>query len=598
MINRSEVKMEETWDLTHLFQSEKDFEKAIESIKDDTSNLVGTFKGKINDVESIVNVIHEYKSLNEKIIPIANFAELALSVDQTNDEAQLRAAKVGQVLASISADTSFVTSELLELDEALLEKASEKEPEFTIMIQELIRKKPYQLHPEVEKALAAFSPAFDGPYELYNTTKLVDMKFDDFEVNGTKYPLSYNLFEGDWELEHDTKKRRAAFKAFSEKLREYQHTTAKTYDMHLQIEKTNADLRGFDSIFDSLLFSQKVDRKLYNRQIDVITKELAPHMRRYAKLIQKLHGLDKMTFADLKIPLDPSYEPTISVEQSRQYMKDGLSIMGEDYVKMIDRSFDERWIDFAQNNGKSTGAFCSSPYGYHPYVLISWTSRMNEVFVLAHELGHAGHFYLTHQYQNVFNSRPSLYFIEAPSTMNEMLMANYLLKSSTDARFKRWVISTIIARTYYHNFVTHLLEASYQRKVYEIIDQGGNVNASILNKLKKGVLEEFWGDAVEINDGAELTWMRQPHYYMGLYPYTYSAGLTIATQVYQRIQTEGNKAVEDWIEVLKAGGTKNPVDLAKMAGVDITTDQPLKDTIAFIGSLIDQLEQLTAEIEA
>ncbi len=598
MINRSEVKIEETWDLTHLFQSDEAFEKALESVKVDTTNIVETFKGKIIDVESILGVVNAYKNLYEKMIPIGSFVQLALSVDQTNDVAGLRAAKVGQVIASISAETSFVTSELLELDESLLEEASKKAPEFAIMIQELIRKKPYQLHPAAEKALAAFGTTFDGPYELYNTTKLVDMKFDDFEVNGTKYPLSYNLFEGDWELEHDTEKRRAAFKAFSDKLREYQHTTAKTYDMHLQIEKTNSDLRGYDSIFDSLLFSQEVDRELYNRQIDVITSELAPHMRRYAKLIQKVHGLDKMTFADLKIPLDPSYEPTITIEESRKYMKDGLSIMGEDYVNMLDRSFDERWIDFAQNKGKSTGAFCSSPYGHHPFVLISWTSRMNEVFVLAHELGHAGHFYLTHQNQNVFNSRPSLYFIEAPSTMNEMLMANYLLQSSTDARFKRWVISTIIARTYYHNFVTHLLEAAYQRKVYEIIDQGGNVNASILNELKKGVLEEFWGEDVEINEGAELTWMRQPHYYMGLYPYTYSAGLTIATQVYQRIQTEGSKAVEDWIEVLKAGGTKNPVELAKMAGVDITTDQPLKETIAFIGSLIDQLEELTAEIEA
>ncbi|RKJ22560.1 oligoendopeptidase F, partial [Butyricicoccus sp. 1XD8-22] len=196
-----------------------------------------------------------------------------------------------------------------------------------------------------------------------------------------------------------------------------------------------------------------------------------------------------------------------------------------------------------------------------------------------------------------FNAEPSLYFIEAPSTMNEMLMANYLLQSSNDARFKRWVISTIIARTYYHNFVTHLLEASYQRKVYEIIDNGGSVNASILNNIKKSVLEEFWGDSVEIIDGAELTWMRQPHYYMGLYPYTYSAGLTIATQVYKRIQSEGQNAVEDWIKVLKTGGTKSPVELAQMAGVDITTDAPLKDTIAFIGSLIDQLEQLTDELD-
>ena len=181
--------------------------------------------------------------------------------------------------------------------------------------------------------------------------------------------------------------------------------------------------------------------------------------------------------------------------------------------------------------------------------------------------------------------------------MNEMLVANHLLKNSEDPKFKRWVISSIVARTYYHNFVTHLLEAAYQREVYKKVDAGENVNAGVLNALKRGVLEAFWGGDVEVTEGAELTWMRQPHYYMGLYPYTYSAGLTISTQMSKRILSEGQPAVDEWIGVLNAGGTKTPVELSKMAGVDITTEQPLRDTIAYIGELVDELERLTEEIE-
>lgn len=182
--------------------------------------------------------------------------------------------------------------------------------------------------------------------------------------------------------------------------------------------------------------------------------------------------------------------------------------------------------------------------------------------------------------------------------MNEMLMANHLLKSSDDPKFKRWVLSSIVSRTYYHNFVTHLLEAAFQRTVYEHVDAGGNVNATLLNDMKRKVLEQFWGDSITLNGGAELTWMRQPHYYMGLYPYTYSAGLTISTEVAKRILNEGKPAVEEWLQVLRAGGSKTPKELAKMAGIDITTEKPLRDTIAYIGSLIDQIEQLTAEIES
>ena len=596
MMKRSEVPVQETWNLQDLFPSEQAYLAAIEELKQLVDEAATTLVGTIIDAKGAVAAIAATEKIQEKVVPIGTYASLSHSVDQTSTENQMRSAHFGSLAASLATKLSFVKSDLLALDEAILKEAQTLNPAYENYINQLLIQKPYQLHPEAEKALAAFGATFNAPYELYNTTKLVDMTFPNFEVNGEEFPMSYNLFEGDWELETDTEKRRAAFDAFSNKLRDYQHTTAKTYNSHLAIEKTDADLRGYETIYDALLESQQVDRTLYDRQIDLIMSELAPHMRRYAKLLQKAHNLDNMTFADLKISLDPTYEPQITVEESRQYMKDGLAVMGEDYSKMLDRSFDERWIDFAQNAGKSTGAFCSSPYGVHPYVLISWTSRMNEVFVLAHELGHAGHFYLANEAQNVFNARPSLYFIEAPSTMNEMLMANHLLKNSNDARFKRWVISSIISRTYYHNFVTHLLEAAYQRKVYDIIDAGGNVNAPKLNELKREVLEQFWGDTVDINEDAELTWMRQPHYYMGLYPYTYSAGLTISTQVSQRILHGDESAVADWINVLKSGGTKTPVELAKMAGVDITTEKPLRDTIAFIGDLITQLEQLTNEL--
>ncbi len=594
---RSEVHLNETWNLNDLFPSEAAYQAALINVETDVHSFQKQFEGQITNAQIAEEALASYASIYEKFVPIGTYASLAYSTDQTDSDAQMRSAKFSSISANLSSKLSFVDSELLELPVEVLEDAMKNSTEFGHYLKKLIRRKPHQLHPEVEKTLAAYSSTFDSPYGLYNTTKMVDLSFEDFEVNGQKYPLSYVLFEGDWEGETDKDIRRAAFESFSNQLKNYQHTTAKTYDVKLQIEKTTADLRGHDSIFNYLLFGQEVDQSLFNRQIDLIMTELAPHMRKYAKLLQDVHGLEKMTFADLKISLDPSYEPKITIEESKKYMNDALAIMGDDYLDMVNRSFDERWIDFAQNKGKSTGAFCSSPYGAHPYILISWSSRMNEVFVLAHELGHAGHFYNAHKTQNVFNSRPSLYFIEAPSTMNEMLMANHLLKNSDDPKFKRWVISSIVARTYYHNFVTHLLEAAFQRKVYERVDAGQNVNAGILNDIKLGVLEEFWGDAVEITPGAELTWMRQPHYYMGLYPYTYSAGLTISTQVSKRILEEGEPAVEQWLNVLQAGGTKSPVELAQMAGVDITTDQPLRDTIAYIGELIDELVKLTEEIE-
>lgn len=594
---RKDVDQLLTWDLSAIFKTEEEFNLAVKKSQELTEEIEKKYKGKLNSADSINGCLDKLRDAVQVITLAGTYAHLAVAVDQTNVENQGRQMKLMNILSNLSSRLSFVQSEIIEADKETIEKAIEQSKENSNYLKEIMRSKEHALHPEVERVLSALSGTLGAPQNIYNRAKLADMNFGTFKVDGKEYPLSFVLFENEWEYENDTKIRRAAFEAFSAKLREYQHTVAAAYQVQVQKEKTLATLRGFDSVIDSLLFPQKVDRELYNRQIDLIMEKLAPHMRKYAKLLQKVNKIDEMTFADLKLAVDPDFEPNITVEESKKYTEEALSVLGSDYLEMVKKSYDERWIDFVQNKGKSTGAFCSSPYGAHPFILISWTDRMREVFVLAHELGHAGHFYLAQQNQNIFDTRPSLYFIEAPSTMNEMLMANYLMKNSDDLRFKRWVLSSIVSRTYYHNFVTHLLEAAYQREVYKIIDDGGSVQASKLNALKKETLEKFWGDTVNIVDGAELTWMRQPHYYMGLYPYTYSAGLTIATEVSKRVLEEGQTALDDWKEVLKSGGTKTPVELAKMAGVDITTEKPLLNTIEHIGNMIDQIIQLTEEID-
>ncbi len=596
LLSRSEVDVNLTWDISHIFENEEKYQEALKDVENMAENLV-SYKGKLTDVETILKCVEEYESLVVKLYQAGTYASLAVSVDETNQENQARDMKFSMIASEIFSSISFIESELKEVDYETLELAMSQTDKYKVFLEDIKESKPYALHPEVEKTLAALSPVLASPERIYNQAKLVDLDFAPFKVGEKEYPLSFVLFENQWEMEPNTDIRRAAFDAFSQKLEGYKHTIASAYQTQLQKEKTLSTLRGHKSVFDYLLFDQKVDQELYNRQIDVIMEYLAPHMRRYAKLIQKVYNLDKVTFADLKVPIDPEFDPKVTVEEAKQYSIDGLKVMGEDYLEIVNEALNNRWIDFAQNKGKSTGGFCASPYGVHPYILLSWTGQMGDLFTLVHELGHSGHFQIAQQHNNLFSIEPSLYFIEAPSTINEMILTNHLIEKEDEPSFKRWVLSSMVSNTYYHNFVTHLLEAAYQREVYKIIDAGGSVQADQLSKIKKDVLEKFWGDAVEINKGAELTWMRQPHYYMGLYPYTYSAGLTIATDVSQRILKEGQQAVNDWLEVLKMGGKKSPVELAKMAKVDITTDEPLKRTIEFIGGLIDQIEELTKEIE-
>lgn len=593
---REEVPVKETWDLKDLFTSDQAFYQTLEQVVQMSLDFNHTYYQKLNNIEIIEKALDEYERILIEIDRLYNYPELRLSVDTSNEEAQKVNAKLNTTSGKLAGLLSFVDSEILELpDEIISELRSQtKYPHF---IKQLQDRKPYQLSADVEKVLATLTPTLRSPFELYGTTKSLDINFESFDYEGVTYPLDYATFENEYEDHPSPEFRRKSFRAFSDALRQYQHTTAATYNMQVQQEKIEADLRGYDSVIDYLLQDQEVTKDMFDRQIDVIMSDLAPVMQKYAKIIQRVHNLDKMRFEDLKISIDPNFESEISIEESKKYIYGALKVLGDDYVKMLESAYDYRWIDFAQNKGKDTGAYCASPYITHSYVFISWTGKMAETFVLAHELGHAGHFTLAQNHQNLLESEASMYFVEAPSTMNEMLMANYLFNSSNNPRFKRWVIGSILSRTYYHNMVTHLLEAAYQREVYSRVDNGESLTAPLLNEIMLNTYKAFFGDTVEMTDGVELTWMRQPHYYMGLYSYTYSAGLTIGTVVSQCIKKEGQPAVDRWLKTLQAGGSQSPIELAQIAGVDITTDAPLKETINYISNLVDELEVLTYQIE-
>lgn len=594
---RKDVPVRETWDLSLIFAAEADFEAAVEKAKALADTLEKTYKNALTTPESIAECLALYEELEILLYQTTSYTSLAVSVDYTDTEAQKKDAKMTALAAEIGSRLSFIESEIADAPEELIRAAMDKTGRAKHYLAEILREKPHRLSAETEKVLAALSPVFNAPYDIYHMTKLADMKFGSFTVNGREYPLGYSLFEDEYEYEADTDVRRAAFRAFSDKLREYENTTAATYNTYLTQQRIMAKQRGFADMFEADLFTDHVTREMYDRQIDLITEKLAPAMRKYARLVGKMNKLDRVTFADLKLPLDAEFDPRVTIGESREYVRSALSVLGQDYADMVDEAYDKRWIDFARNVGKETGGFCSSPYGCNSYILLSWNNRMADVFTIAHELGHAGHFRLCNGAQSLFDTNVSGYLIEAPSTMNELLLAQDLLRKNTDKRFRRWVLSSLIGHTYYHNFVTHLREAWYQREAMNIIEQGGAVNAETLSGIFRKNLETFWGDAVELTEGCELTWMRQPHYYMGLYSYTYSAGLTLATQAALNIAAEGESAVARWRAMLEAGSTRDPLGLAAIAGIDLSTPDALEHTIAYISGIIDEIAALTEEID-
>lgn len=593
---RSEVSEQEKWDLSAIFETEADHEKVLEEFQKAVVSFIETYKGNLKDAQTVVEALKQYETIIAKMGHLQQYRMLPVQADITDGDATSKLRSIMTVLSKESAKLSFFDSEVLTLSEEELDQVVELEPDFKAWVRKTKKSKRAALDPKVEEAFELLSPVLNSFQEIFEQARSNDPDFGTFEVDGKEYPLSFVLYEDFYMYHTDPKVRRASYDKFNEVLGQYKNTVANAYYNQVVKEKTIATMRGYESVIDYLLEPQEVTREMYNRQIDVIMEKFAPVMRKYITHLKEKNGLEKVTYADLKIDVDPDYKQDITFEETKDLVLNALAPMGSDYVELIMRSYKENWVDYARNIGKRSGAFCSTTYKKHPYIMMSFSGLLSDAYTLFHEFGHAGQGVLAHQNNSLTGARPSLYLIEAPSTFHELLLTDYLKDNSTDPRAERSAISMMISKTYFHNFVTHLLEAAYQREVYNLIDAGKSFDAAKLSEIKRSVLEEFWGDSVEIEPGAELTWMRQTHYYMGLYPYTYSAGLTIATQVFLKIKS-GETSMEDWLAFLELGGQEAPLEATKIANVDVDSDQALVDTIEYLDESVDRIIQLSEEID-
>ena len=592
--HRSEFPENELWDLTALYQDQEDFLRAIEKAKEDIQKFVRDYQGNLRTFEDFERAFAELEQIYIQISHIGNYGFMP----QTTDFGDESFAQIAQAAMEFETEAnvalSFFDDALVGADEAVLEKLGQ-EPHLTSAIRQAKIKKAHYLGADVEKALTNLGEVFYSPQDIYTKMRAGDFAMDDFEVDGKVYKNSFVTYENFYQNHENAEIREKSFRSFSEGLRKHQNAAAAAYLAQVKSEKLLADMKGYDSVFDYLLAEQEVDRSMFDRQIDLIMSEFAPVAQKYLKHVAKVNGLEKMTFADWKLDLDSELNPEVSIDDAYDLVMKSVEPLGQEYCQEVARYKEERWVDFAANAGKDSGGYATDPYRVHPYVLMSWTGRMSDVYTLIHEIGHSGQFIFSDNHQSYFNAHMSTYYVEAPSTFNELLLSDYLERQFDNPRQKRFALAHRLTDTYFHNFITHLLEAAFQRKVYTLIEEGGTFGASKLNAIMKEVLTEFWGDAVEIDDDAALTWMRQAHYYMGLYSYTYSAGLVISTAGYLHLKNDENGA-RDWLELLKSGGSRTPLESAMIIGADISTDKPLRDTIQFLSDTVDQIIAYSEEL--
>lgn len=593
--HRSEFPENELWDLTALYKDRQDFLLAIEKALADIDTFKRNYENKLRTTEDFTAALMEIEQIYIQMSHIGTYAFMP----QTSDFSSEEFAQIAQAGADFETKAgvalSFFDTALASADTAVLNEL-EKNPYFSAAIRQAKIQKEHLLSPEVEKALTNLNEVLGAPYDIYTKMRAGDFEMDDFEVDGKVYKNSFVTYENFFQNHENSEIREKSFRSFSKGLRQHQNAAAAAYLAKVKSEKLIADMRGYDSVFDYLLADQEVDRAMFDRQIDLIMNDFGPVAQKFLKHVAQVNGLEKMTFADWKLDIDNDLNPEISINDAYDLVMKSVAPLGQEYAQEVERYQTERWVDFAANANKDSGGYAADPYKVHPYVLMSWTGRMSDVYTLIHEIGHSGQFIFSDNHQSYFNTHMSTYYVEAPSTFNELLLSDYLEHQFDSPRQKRFALAHRLTDTYFHNFITHLLEAAFQRKVYSLIEEGGTFGAEQLNTIMKEVLTQFWGDAVEIDDDAALTWMRQAHYYMGLYSYTYSAGLVISTAGYLNLKNNPNGA-SDWLEFLKSGGSRTPLDTALLIGADISTDKPLRDTITFLSDTVDQIIAYSKEID-
>lgn len=585
--NRSLFPENELWDLTALYKDRQDFLLAIEKALEDVKQFKLDFDGHLETYEDFNRALMEIEQIYIQMSHISTYAFMPQTTDFSSEEFAQIAQSGDDFMTKASVELSFFETALANADEQVLEQL-EANTYYSATIRQAKVQKQFLLSPDVEKALTNLREVLNAPYDIYTKMRAGDFEMDDFEVDGKIYKNSFVTYENFYQNHENHDIRAKSYESFSKGLAKHQNAAAAAYLAKVKSEKLIADMKGYPSVFDYLLAEQEVERSMFDRQIDLIMSDFGPVAQKFLKHVAQVNGLDKMTFADWKLDIDNELNPQVSIDDAYDLVMKSVAPLGTEYQKEVERYQAERWVDFAANANKDSGGYAADPYKVHPYVLMSWTGRMSDVYTLIHEIGHSGQFIFSDNNQSFFNTHMSTYYVEAPSTFNELLLSDYLEYAFEDPRQKRFALAHRLTDTYFHNFITHLLEAAFQRKVYTLIENGGTFGAEQLNAMMKEVLSEFWGDAIEIDDYAALTWMRQAHYYMGLYSYTYSAGMVISTAGYLNLKNNENGA-QEWLRFLKSGGSLTPLETALLIHADISTDKPLRDTIQFLSDTVDQV---------
>ena len=523
---------------------------------------------------------------------LVNYAERRSDEDTRVSKYQAMESGIMSAYVEYGAATSFETPELMRIDDETLKSFYAAEPgleRYRRYLNNILRRRAHVLTPAEEKLLASSGEVCSAPGTLYSLFADADLTFDDVaDAEGNKHPLSQGTFISYMESA-DRTLRKNAFEGLYHGYGKFKNTIAGILSAQVKALQFSADARKYDSAMAASLDETNVPTSVYTNLIEAVHKNM-DKMYRYVELRKKLLGVDELHFYDVYTPLVDGVDKKSSIDDAKKLVYDALEPLGEDYRRILQEGFDNRWIDVYENAGKRSGAY-SAGARVHPYVLLNYTGTLDSQFTLAHEMGHALHSYLSNKTQNPIDADYVIFVAEVASTCNEALLMEYLLKRTTDKKERAYLINHFLEQ-FRRTLYRQTMFAEFELNIGRMNKEGKALTAEALNDEYRRLVKLYFGDGIVLDDEIAMEWMRIPHFYYNYYVFQYATGYSAAIALSRRILREGAPAVKDYLQFLSGGCSKSPIDLLRGAGVDMSTTKPVEDALALFGELLDEMEAL------
>lgn len=590
VMQRNEIDKKYLWNTAAIFESEEAWEKAFSALEN--PQFAKKYKGTLNRAENILSYFRAEEEYEIALMRVYLYAHMKHDEDVSNSKYSSALQKVIQLFTRLGSETAFVIPEISSLKEEYLVAFSKDKSlaDYDYFFKRLVEKKKHVLSEKEERILAEVQEPLSTAFEVFEMLDNAEVDFPEIEYEGKTQRISHGLYSvllnGS-----DREKRREVFEKYYSAYRKIVGTLAATYYGNVKQDIFMKNMRGFKTSLEMALFEEDVDASVYKNLVNCVN-DATPVMHRYMALRKKMMGLDEMHVYDIFPPLVENADLRLSYEEAYETVIKGLAPLGSEYSELLKKGRDERWIDVYETPGKKSGAYSTSVFGVHPFVLLNYQKTTHDVFTIAHEMGHSIHSYFSQREQPYAKSDYKIFVAEVASTVNEVLLLKYLLNTTKDKTLEKYLVSYFLEmiRT---TLFRQTQFAEFEETAHAMAEKGEPLNKDNLSELYYGLNKKYYGDALFHDKDIEIEWARIPHFYNSFYVYKYATGITAAVAIADKILKEGEPAVKKYFEFLSGGSKTDPVSLLKIAGADLTVKETFASVMREFEEYLNKLENYT-----